>query len=272
MSTEHFLLSRRRMVCCAGAWVVAVLTAFVGVAILRPEQGHLPKPMTRAPSVRSPEHRSGAAHFDLLARFLADDRRGRDEHAALCAISDPASDFRVPSQEHPLLDGPAPLFSLADQDGRKWSLAEKLERGPVVLVFYLNFGCDACVSRLFELNADIRLFQALGAEVVAISDDPPELTQGQFRRYGAISFPVLSDPGHHVARAYSIVSPAEAGQSERILHGTFVIGGDRNVKWAQTGDSPFTPDTATLCELARLNPERVPAREKSAAAPGAEDP
>jgi hypothetical protein len=31
---------------------------------------------------------------------------------------------------------PAPAISLADQQGKTWSLADRVQRGPVVLVFY----------------------------------------------------------------------------------------------------------------------------------------
>lgn len=151
---------------------------------------------------------------------------------------------------------PAPSFTLFDQHGQPWNLAEKLRRGPVVLVFYRNYGCDACVSRLFELNADISLFQALGAEVAAISDDPPELTRTRSQRFGEFSFAVLSDPHHTVTKTYFLSVPPTASEPGRFLHGTFVIDRSGRVTWAQTGDSPFSPDTATLCELARLNRAR----------------
>jgi peroxiredoxin len=225
----------------------------------------LPRQITSTTVDRQGGHRSGLTHFDLLARLLADNRRGRNEDGVLCAASDPTSEFRVASQQHPLLDQSAPLFTLLDSECQTWSLDEKLLRGPIVLVFYLNYGCDACVSGLFELNADIRMFQALGAEVAAISDDPAELTQRRFKRNGAFSFPVLCDPGHEVARTYSIFRPADADGPEQLLHGTFVIGEDRRVKWAHTDDAPFTRNTALLCELARLNPEvTVAAAEQSA--------
>jgi peroxiredoxin len=246
-------------------------TAAISWAIHRLKRASPPKQITSDPAVRQRGHRSGQTQFDLLARLLADSRRGSDEFGILCATSDPASAFRVRSEPHPLLDEPAPLFSLLDHADRSWSLADKLKRGPVVLVFYLNYGCDACVSSLFELNADIRMFQALGAEVVAISDDPAELTQQRFKRYGAVSFPVLSDPGHEVARRYSIFRPTEADQPEQLLHGTFVIGQDRRVKWARTGDAPFTPNTALLCELARVNSEWPVAADGKAVLTGTED-
>ncbi len=216
-------------------------------------------------------HRNGQTHFDLLAKYIADDRRGRDAAGVLRTASDPASELRVSSQQHPLLDERSPPFTLLDSDAKPWNLDEKLERGPVVLVFYLNYGCDACVTGLFELNADFRSFQALGVEVAAISDDPADLTQRRFKRYGEFSFPVLSDPGHTVAAAYSIFHLANADKPEELLHGTFVISQDRRVKWVQTGAAPFTPNTALLCELARLDPESSVAALERAAKTKTED-
>src|SRR5262249_14069075 len=166
---------RRKLSRLAGGLAAVAIVAVLGSAVRRPKEPVTATSAANLAAVQAREHRSGKAHFDLLTRFLADDRRGRDESEVLRACSDPASELRVPSQLHPLLDWPAPLFSLSDVEGRTWSLEDKLEHGPVVLVFYLNFGCDACMGRLYELNADIRLFQALGAEVAAISDDPPEL-------------------------------------------------------------------------------------------------
>ena len=55
-------------------------------------------------------------------------------------------------------------------------LAKELKKGPVVVVFYLGYYCNHCVSQLFDLNEDVRYFHELGAEVIAISADPPELT------------------------------------------------------------------------------------------------
>jgi peroxiredoxin len=213
-------------------------------------------PIRKASARRGREHRSGQAHFDLLAKFIADDRASRSESDVLRAVSDPESVLRVPSQEHPLLNQTAPLFELLDHKKCAWSMSDKLQHGPVVVVFYLNYGCDACVGSLFEMNADLALFRTLGAEVVAISDDPPELTQRRFQRFGSFSFSVLSDPGHEVARAYSIYHPAEAGQPERLLHGIFVISEEGRVTWVQTGDAPFGRNGATLCELTRLGRER----------------
>ena len=255
MTTNSFKPSRRGLYLSSVALIGVSATALIDWAPHRPQR---PVPLKQVPiaDARQPRgHRSGQTHFDLLARLLADNRRGRDDFEVLRKASAAASEFRVASQQLPLLDQPAPPFTLVDSDGRPWRLDEKLLHGPVVQVFYLGYGCDACVSGLFELNADIRMFHELGAEVAAISDDPAELTQRRFKRYGGFSFPVLSDPEHEVAQKYSIFRPTDSNEAEQLLHGTFVIGQDGHVKWVHTGDVPFTPNTGLLCELARLNPE-----------------
>lgn len=239
------------------ALIGVVLVVVFCWPILRMQRG--PRAADRLPGkVTAPPagHRSGATQFDLLAKYLADDRRHRDQSAVIKAVSDPESGFRIASQEHALRGQPAPSFTLFDQHGQAWNLAEKLRQGPVVLVFYRNYRCDACVSRLFELSADIGLFQSLGAEVAAISDDPAELTRSRSQRFGEFSFAVLSDPDHTITRTYMLSRSALANEPEQFLHGTFVIDRTGDVTWAQTGDSPFSPDTATLCELARLERAR----------------
>ena len=156
-----------------------------------------------------------------------------------------------PTQEHPLLGQPAPDFELTDHGGRAWRLSERLGRGPVVLVFYYGYHCNHCVGQLFALHDDVARFRELGAEVVAVSADPPEWTRERFRQYGAFAFPVLSDPGNTVAQAYGTYRPASGKAREDLQHGTFVIGRDGRVQWAYRGNQPFTGNRTLLYELAR---------------------
>ena len=168
---------------------------------------------------------------------------------------------------------PAPDFTLQDHRGQRWSLRGHLDRGPVVVVFYLGYACNACVHDLFELNADFGRFHRLGAEVVAVSGDTPGLTRQRFEQYGAFGFPVLSDPGRVVARSYGTFRPANGSKPEEFLHGTFLIGRDGQVHWVRCGDTPFRNNQALLYELARLGdklpqPEPpVPAGDKGAKTP-----
>ena len=110
----------------------------------------------------------------------------------------------IPTHHHPLLGRQAPDFELADPEGKVWNLRELLDGRPVVLIFYYGYHCVACVRQLFDVNRDLPLFREVGARVVAISADPPELTRRRFQQYGPFGFPVLSDPGNKVAQAYRV--------------------------------------------------------------------
>lgn len=160
----------------------------------------------------------------------------------------------VPTEPHALLNQLAPGFTLTDADGKAVELDDLLSRGPVVVVFYLGYKCNHCVSQLFDLNEDIKHFRAAGATVVAISPDKSEHTKERYKKYGAFDFPVLADPDHAVARKYGVSRPAAAGLPAWEAHGTFVVGRDRYIHWAKTGDEPFTGNDTLLAELRRMGP------------------
>jgi peroxiredoxin len=159
---------------------------------------------------------------------------------------------RVATQEHPLLGQPAPDFTLAGTRLNEIQLHELQAKGPVVLIFYYGYHCDHCVGQLFASNDDIAKFHELGAEVVAISADPPQATLDRFREYGAFAFPVLFDPENRTAQAFGVFEPATANNAERLEHGTFIIGRDGRVHWAYRAKSPFTGNLTLLYEIARL--------------------
>ncbi len=152
----------------------------------------------------------------------------------------------IPTHDHPLLGRQAPDFQLADPDGRVWDLAELRADGPVVLIFYYGYYCGHCVQQLFDVNRDLPLFRELGARVVAVSADPPELTRRRYQHYGPFGFPVLSDPGNETAHAYHVF------RGDLLCHGTFVIDRDGVIRWVNVGDAPFRRNSALLYQLARI--------------------
>ena len=165
----------------------------------------------------------------------------------------------IPTHAHPLLGRPAPDFKLADLKGKVWDLGELRDGRPVVLIFYYGGHCVSCVRQLFDVNRDLPLFRAVGARVVAISADPPEVTRRQFQQSGSFGFPVLSDPGNKVAQAYQACKRAQDGTRAVFLrHGTFLIGRDGAVQWVNVGDAPFRRTPALLCQLARMEGGALP--------------
>src|ERR1700722_398174 len=189
--------SRRGRLCLLALGSVVMLLIFLGgpyVVVLgssAPAAGSAaPVSAAAAEGPRSSPrpHAAATVHYDLLAKLLADDRLSQPPDAWLAKLSDPAAQPTIPTQPHPLLNQVAPDFSLPDSEGQIWNISEPTRRGPVIIVFYLGYFCSACVHTLFELNADMDRFHHLGAEVVAISGDSPELSNGRFADYGAFGF------------------------------------------------------------------------------------
>ncbi|MBP3954419.1 redoxin domain-containing protein [Gemmata sp. G18] len=156
----------------------------------------------------------------------------------------------VPTAPHALLNQTAPTFVLTGSDDRPVDLGDVLARGPAVLVFYYGYSCDHCVAQLFGIEKDLPYFTEVGATVVAVSPDPPARTLKRYAEYGAFHFSVLSDPERAVASKYGVFRPAAGDLPKWQAHGTFVVGRDRRVRWASTGDEPFTDTTTLLRELA----------------------
>jgi peroxiredoxin len=154
-----------------------------------------------------------------------------------------------PAQPHPLLDKRALDFTLFDDQHNEIRLDELWQRGPAVLVFYYGYHCSHCVAQLFSLDEDINLFNELGARVVAISADPPEMTAKRFAEYGRFHFTVLSDPDHRVGRMYGVYEPPSADQPERKAHATFLIDRNGRVFWVNYGPKPFVDNKTLLLKL-----------------------
>jgi peroxiredoxin Q/BCP len=172
---------------------------------------------------------------------------------ALVEILTKAQSSHVPTKPgYPLQDQAAPDFELIEALGRKVALREWLAKGPVVLIFYYGYHCDHCVSQLFDINEDIKYFHELGAQVIAISADAPELTLGKYQKFGRFNFPVLSDPGNAIAQKYGVYAPKEKDLAEFLWHGTFVISKEGKIVWAYWGDEPFVGNPTLLYEVAKL--------------------
>jgi peroxiredoxin len=192
--------------------------------------------------------------YDLASEAKKLVRQNKPEplSAPLEKILEEAQRVHFDSYPHPLVGNPAPDFLATDVDGKPWELKEALKKGPVVVVFYLGYYCNHCVSQLFDLNEDIDRFKELGAQVVALSPDAAEVTRERYKQYGPFKFPVLADRGSKIAEAYGVFTPAKGGKTEDLLHGTFVIDQQGIVRWAAFGETPFGHNPTLLYELAKI--------------------
>lgn len=98
----------------------------------------------------------------------------------------------------------APDIRLRDQNGDTFDVASLLAKGPVVVTFYRGGWCPFCNLELKAYQAVLPRIAAAGANIVAISAEKPDDTVSTAEK-NALSFPVLSDIGHVVGKAFGVV-------------------------------------------------------------------
>ncbi len=136
----------------------------------------------------------------------------------------------------------APEFALPNQFGQPVRLAGFRARRPVVLVFFPLAFSMTCQGELDELRDHAALFDAAGAELLAVSVDSKHALRAWAEKQG-YGFQLLADfwPHGSVARAYGAFSESR-GTAERA---TFVIGAEGVIR------SSFATEPGTARPIAR---------------------
>jgi peroxiredoxin Q/BCP len=119
---------------------------------------------------------------------------------------------------------PAPDFSLPGSDGKTYRLGDFKGRQAVVVAWFpraFTSGCTAECKSMKETGPTIRQFDVA---YFAASVDEPQKNK-EFAESLELDFPILSDPGRSVARAYGVVSDDTRGATRW----TFYIGRDGRV-------------------------------------------
>ncbi|MCI0355144.1 MAG: AhpC/TSA family protein [Acidobacteria bacterium] len=98
----------------------------------------------------------------------------------------------------------APSFELPDRNGKPVRLAELLAQGRLVVSFFRGRWCPYCIAELEALEAALPRIREAGASLVAISPQTVRQTDFLVDQH-KFSFPVLSDAGNRVARAFGLV-------------------------------------------------------------------
>jgi peroxiredoxin len=146
---------------------------------------------------------------------------------------------------------PASPWKLPDSTGKHISLADYRGR-PVVVVFYLGFGCLHCVEQLQALAPKVDAFRKAGLEIVAVStESQPKLAKAlaSYEKGGdSIPFPLVADPELATFRAYRAYDDFEKVP----LHGTFLVDASGDVRWQDVSYEPFTEIDFLLKEAKRL--------------------
>lgn len=165
-------------------------------------------------------------------------------------------DAKADVGERPALDLLGPLrwspyqaddWVLEQSDGTLRSL-KGYHGKPLVVVFYLGFGCLHCVEQLKAISPKLDAFREQGIEVVAVSTEKVSALRKGLEEFGQpLGIPLLSDAEHRIFRRYRCYDDFE----QNPLHGTFFVAGDGRVLWQDIGYEPFTDIEFLLRETKR---------------------
>lgn len=132
---------------------------------------------------------------------------------------------------------PAPDFELPGTDGKTYKLKDFAGKSAVVLAWYPKANTSGCTLECKMLKESGEKLKGYQVAYFAASTDKPAANQ-QFAKSLDLNFPLLSDPGAPVARAYGV-----AGVMPIAARWTFIIGKDgkilaidKDVKPATAGD------------------------------------
>ena len=168
----------------------------------------------------------------------------------------------VESQPHAFLHKKAPEFDLPDVSGIQQKLTELSRDRPVVVVFYLGYGCSHCVAQLLALDNDLHYFSELDADIVAISSDSSKHTAEKYEEYGEFHFPILADVDYAASESWGVYKPATDDDPEFMNHGTFIVDGNGELIWGVQGTEPFL-DNKTLLHVIARSQGLLPASSRS---------
>ena len=144
----------------------------------------------------------------------------------------------------------APDWTCSDAFGNQVSLDDYAGR-PVLMIFFLGFGCVHCVEQLVAFSPAYDEFLDAGIEIVTIGNQSVEELREAFGddpNDTGYPFPVLADPDMGHFRRYRTYDDFE----DMPLHGTFLVDGDARVRWQDVSYEPFMDWEFLLEESQRL--------------------
>ncbi len=140
-------------------------------------------------------------------------------------------------QMTPLREGDiAPGFSLPRSRDSFVSLDELTAGGTVVLAFYPGDFSSVCTNELCMFRDGLSEFGQLDARVVGISGDS-HFTHEAFRKANRITFDLLSDYDHSVARLYGVAYDDFLGLKGAAKRSVFIVDRERRIRYVWSTES-----------------------------------
>lgn len=158
----------------------------------------------------------------------------------------PALDSLGPFRWQP---SPAPEWTLHDANHGACSSKDFAGR-PVVVIFYLGYGCLHCAEQLQAFGPVAQQFEDAGISLVAISTDGEQNLKKSIDNYkdGDMPIPLVANDALDVFKRFRVYDDFE----NQPLHGTFLIDGNGLIRWQDISYEPFMDAKFVLNEAQRL--------------------
>lgn len=144
---------------------------------------------------------------------------------------------------------PAPDFSLADAEGKTYSLAD-LKGQRVVLYFYPRDNTPGCTKEACGFRDAYGAYQEKNVVILGVSTDDAK-SHAKFTAKYALPFPLLVDSDGAVASRYGVYGLKKFMGKEYmgVTRSTFVIGADGTLEQVYLKVKPETHADTVLADL-----------------------
>jgi len=143
----------------------------------------------------------------------------------------------------------APLFTLPDDEGQPFNLADEIGRANIILYFYPKDDTPGCRAEAQAFRDELKLFLGLEATVIGVSTGTVQ-AKADFKAKYALNFKLLADTEKTVSKRYGALG--FLGTPKRM---TFVIGKDGKIRKVFDGVLPMPHLDAAKEALFKLREE-----------------
>src|SRR5665213_3655252 len=131
----------------------------------------------------------------------------------------------------------------------KFSLADALKHGPVVLYFYPAAFTPGCTIEAHDFAEATDKFKAIGATVIGVSHDPIEKLNKFSVSECRNKFAVASDADQSIMKAYDSVLAAKPEYANRT---SYVIAQNGTIAYSYTAMNPAEHVANTMAAVEKL--------------------
>lgn len=126
----------------------------------------------------------------------------------------------------------APLFTLKNTDNKEISLSDYQNNRNVLVLFFPLAFTGVCTTELCSTRDNMKLYESLNAEVLAISVDSM-FSLNAFKQAQNYNFNLLSDFNKETAQAYGILYEDFMGMKGVAKRSAFVIDKEGTIQYSE---------------------------------------